>query len=83
MTVMMSRDVTFNEDALYKDDLAIAPRKSKQIQKTVFEELTDADVLHPEISEGSKNSRSAEEILNTEVSGSFEEDKDLETELPD
>ena len=51
MKVIMSRDVSFNEDALYKDDLAIALSKSKWSQKAVFEELNVADVLQPETCE--------------------------------
>lgn len=76
--IVRSRDVTFNEDGLYKNDLAIAPSKSKQIQKVVFEELIDIDVLQAETGEGSQNSWSAEEIVNTKVNGSSKEDNNLE-----
>lgn len=76
MKVIRSRDVTLNEDVLYNNDLATTPSKIRQHQKVVFEESTDVDVLQPKIDKGSQNSRSAEETMNTEVSGSFEKDKD-------
>ena len=48
----------------------------------MFEELTDVDVLQPKTSEGSQNSGSAEETINTEVNGSSEGDKDSKTKNP-
>lgn len=82
MKVIGSRDVTLNEDAIYKDDLATALSKNKQSQKVVFEELTDANVLHSETDEGLQNSGKVVETVNIEVSGCSEEDKDSKTEIP-
>lgn len=61
MKVIRSRDITFNEDALYKYDLAKTKSKRKQSPKAVFEELRDTDVLQPKIGEGLENSGSVEE----------------------
>lgn len=68
--VIRSRQVTFHEHALYKDDLIAAPSKRKQSQKALFKELIVVDVLLLEIGEGSENSGTAKETVNTEVSSS-------------
>ena len=83
--VIRSRDVTFNENALYKDDIAAGSSKSKQPenkQQVVFEGMTEDDIAQPvrtlEIGGSSGSSGSSEDSggfdnnENTEDSGSSE-----------
>ncbi|CAH9127437.1 unnamed protein product, partial [Cuscuta epithymum] len=87
--VIRSRDVTFNENALYKDGLAAGTSKGKQPenkQQVVFEGMTEDDIAQPvgcdETAGGSGSSGSSGDTGMSEDSGSDEDSGSSEAATP-